>query len=328
MLGIRRREFIALIGAATAWPLAARAQQELPVVGFLHSGLAASNSPQAAAFRQGLAETGFVEARNLKIEYRFAELQNDRLPALVADLISRRVAVIAGVNSTEAVRIAMAATSTIPIVFSIGGDPVKMGLVASFNRPGGNVTGTTGLSNEMTPKRLELLRDLIPDLSLVAALVNPDNPNAKSDAEDLLAAAPPLGLKVEVLEARNERDIDAFFRELVQRKASAFISASDPLFSNRRQQIIALATYHRIPAVLTSRDDVVAGALMSYGDDLANRWQQAGVYTGRILKGEKPADLPIMQPTKFALVINLKTAKAIGLKVSEAVLLRANEIIE
>jgi putative ABC transport system substrate-binding protein len=327
---MKRRELITLLGgAAVAWPLAVRAQQPaLPVVGFLSSASPDAYENRVRAFRQGLSEAGFVEGRNVAIEFRFAKFQNDRLPTLAADLVHRRVAVIAGVNSTEGVQVAKAATATIPIVFAIGGDPVKNGLVASLNRPGGNVTGVSFLSNETGPKRLGLLRDLLPDAGLIAALVNPTNPNAESDSKDLLAAAQSMGVTIEVLHASSERDIDAFFATLAQRRASAFLTTSDPLFAGRRQQLAVLAAFHKIPAIYDSRDYTDAGGLMSYAPNLNDAFRQSGVYTGRILKGEKPADLPVMQATKFEFVINLKAAKALGLTIPPGELAIADEVIE
>ena len=330
MFGMRRREFTTLLGgAAAAWPLAAHAQQSaMPVIGFLDMrspGMAANNLP---AFRQGLAQTGYVEGRNVGIEYRFAELQNDRLPALAADLVRRQVAVIAGVTTTQGALVAKAATTTIPIVFAIGGDPVKNGLVASLNRPGGNVTGVSYLTNELGAKRLGLLRDLLPNAGMIAALVNPTNPNAESDAKDLLAAAQSMGLTLNVLHVSSERDIDGLFATLVQRRASAFLTASDPLFTSRRQQIAVLAADHKIPAIYHVRDFTTAGGLMSYAPNIYDVFRQAGVYTGRILKGEKPADLPVVQSTKFEFVINLQTARALGLDVPPTLLARADEVIE
>jgi putative ABC transport system substrate-binding protein len=327
---MRRRDFIkGIVGSAAAWPLAAHAQQSaMPVIGFLDSRspeMAANNLP---AFREGLAQTGFVEGRNVGIEYRFAELQNDRLPALAADLVRRQVAVIAGVTTTQGALVAKAATTTIPIVFAIGGDPVKNGLVASLNRPGGNVTGVSYLTNELGAKRLGLLRDLLPNAGMIAALVNPTNPNAESDAKDLLAAAQSMGLTLNVLHVSSERDIDGLFATLVQRRASAFLTVSDPLFTSRRQQIAVLAANHKIPAIYHVRDFTVAGGLMSYAPNIYDVFRQAGVYTGRILKGEKPADLPVVQPTKFELVINLKTAKALGLEIPPKLLAIADEVIE
>jgi putative ABC transport system substrate-binding protein len=324
-----RREFITLMGGAAAWPLTAHAQQPaMPVIGFLDSRSPGMATDNLAAFRQGLAQTGFVEGRNVAIEYRFAELQNDRLPVLAADLVRRQVAVIAGVTTTQGALVAKAATTTIPIVFAIGGDPVKNSLVASLNRPGGNVTGVSYLTNELGPKRLGLLRDLLPNAGLIAALVNPTNPNAESDAKNLLAAAQSMGMTLDVLHASSERDIDAFFATLVQRRASAFLTVSDPLFTNRRQQLAVLAAHHKIPAIYHVRAFTDAGGLMSYAPNIYDVFRQAGVYTGRILKGEKPADLPVMQPTRFEFVINLKTAKALGLEVPPSLLATADEVIE
>jgi putative ABC transport system substrate-binding protein len=327
---MQRRSFITLLGgAAAAWPLAALAQQPaMPVVGFLHSAAPATAADRVRAFRQGLSDTGFVEGRNMAIEFRFAELQNARLPALAADLVRRQVAVIAGVNSTEGVQVAKVATTTIPIVFSIGGDPVKNGLVASLNRPGGNVTGVSYLLTELGPKRLGLLRDLLPNVGLVAALVNPTNPNAESDAKDLLAAAQSMGMTLNVFQATNDREIDAFFAAMVQRRASAFLTLSDPLFVARRQQFVVLAAFQKIPAMYDTRDYTDAGGLMSYAPSLNDGFRQAGVYTGRILKGEKPADLPVMLPTKFEFIINLRTAKSLGLTINPGLLAIADEVIE
>jgi putative ABC transport system substrate-binding protein len=327
---MKRREVIILLGgAAAAWPLATRAQQAaMPVVGFLDSRSPEMAADNLAAFRQGLAQTGFVVDQHVAIEYRFAELQNDRLPALAADLVRRQVAVIGGVTTTQGALVAKAATTTIPIVFAIGGDPVKNGLVASLNRPGGNVTGVSYLTNELGPKRLGLLRDLLPNAGLIAALVNPTNPNAESDAKNLLAAAQSMGMTLDVLHTSSERDIDACFATLVQRRASAFLTMSDPLFTSRRQQIAVLAADHKIPAIYHVRAFTDADGLMSYAPDIYDAFRQAGVYTGRILKGEKPADLPVMQPTKFEFVINLKTAKALGLTVPDKLLVAADEVIE
>jgi putative ABC transport system substrate-binding protein len=327
---MQRRSFLTLLGgAAAAWPMVAGAQQvAMPVVGFLNSASPDAIVDRVRGFRQGLSEAGFVEGRNVAIEFRFAELQNARLPALAADLVRRQVAVIAGVDSTEGVQVAKAATATIPIVFNIGGDPVKNGLVASLNRPGGNVTGVTFLSNELGPKRLGLLRDLLPNAGLIAALVNPTNPNAQSDAKDLLAAAQSMGMTLDVIHASSERDIDAFFATLVQRRASAFLTVADPLFAGRRQQVVVLAAFHKIPAMYHGRDFTDAGGLMSYGASRTDQFRQAGIYTGRILKGEKPADLPVLLPTRFEFVINLKTAKMLGLDIPPGVLAIVDEVIE
>jgi putative ABC transport system substrate-binding protein len=327
---MKRRSFITLLGgAAAAWPLAAGAQQQaMPVIGFLNSTSLEATADRLLRFRQGLSETGFIEGRNVAIEFRWAEDQNDRLSALAADLVRRQVAVIAGVNSTEAVRVAKAATTTIPIVFTIGGDPVRNGLVASLNRPGGNVTGVTFMTNELGPKHLGLLRDLVPRFRLIAAVVNPTNPNAEFDTKDLIAAAQSVGMIVEVLHARSEQEIDAFFVALVQRRASAFLVTADPLFLSRRQQFTVLAAFHKIPAIYPTREIAVSGGLMSYAPNQAEMHRQAGSYTGRILKGEKPADLPVMRPTRFEFVINLKTAKAMGLVIPATLLALADEVIE
>ena len=327
---IRRREFITLLGGAAAtWPLAARAQQPaLPTIGVLMSQTLGPNADRLAAFHRGLKQAGFVEGANLAVEYRWAEGHDERLPALVADLVRRKVKVIAGLESTAAVRAAKAATTNIPIVFHIGGDPVKNRLVESLSHPGGNVTGVTALTNELGPKRLGLLHDLLPNASTVAVLINPTNPNAEPDAKALQDAAPSMGIALKVLTARNEREIDAFFATLVRERIPAFISSPDPLFGARSEQIVALATYNAIVGMSASREAVDAGGLISYGSDHIDEWRQVGVYVSRLLKGEKPADLPVIQPTKFQLAINLKTAKAIGIDVPPALLARADEVIE
>jgi putative tryptophan/tyrosine transport system substrate-binding protein len=326
---MRRREFIAGLGGAAAWPLAALAQQAaLPVIGFLIDGPVDAWRDVLAAFRQGLAETGYVEGRNVAIEYRASEGQNEKLPVLAGDLVRRRVSVIAGMGSTVAVRAAKAATATIPIVFFIGGDPVKLGLVASFNRPGGNVTGVSNMTNELGTKRLSLLRQLLSNAAGIAALANPNNPNAESDVEDLLAAGHFLGLNIDVVHVSNEGDIDRFFATLAQRQTSAFVLTADTLFANRLQQIVRLAADHAIPAMYINRLFTVAGGLMSYGASPTDAYRIAGSYAGRILKGENPADMPIVQPTKLDLAINLKTAKALGLTVPPTMLAIADEVIE
>jgi putative ABC transport system substrate-binding protein len=324
---MRRRDFISLVGGAAAWPVAATAQA-LPVIGFLNSQIAGVYTEQLAAFHRGLKEGGYVEGVNLAIEYRWADGYDDRLPALAADLARRQVKLIAGVNSTEAVRAAKAATATIPIVFDIGGDPVINRLVPSLNRPSGNVTGVSAMNNELGPKRLGLLHDLLPNASNLAVLVNPENPNAESDAKALQAAASLMGLTVNVLPARNAREIDAFFAALVRQHVAGFLTTPDPTLTSRLQQIVVLANYHKIPAVYISRFYTDAGGLISYAADLLDMWRQAGIYVSRILKGEKPADLPIVQPTKFELVVNLKTAKALGLTIPPGVLAIADEVIE
>jgi putative tryptophan/tyrosine transport system substrate-binding protein len=328
---MRRRDFItALGGAATAWPLPVGAQQpSMPAIGFLNSQTPGAYSERVPAFHRGLKEAGFVEGANLAVEYRWAEGHDDRLPALAAGLVRRQVRAIAGLNSTAAVLAAEAATASIPIVFNIGGDPVKNHLVASFNHPGGNVTGVSSMINELGPKRLGLLHDLLPNAAVVAALVNPTNPNAQSDARDLQDAARSMGLTVNVLLASNEHEIDVVFAALVQQRPAAFLTTADPLFNAARlQQIVVLAAYHKIPAIYDVRGYTDAGGLMSYAPNVLDMWRQGGIYVGRILKGEKPADLPVIQPTRFELVINLRTAKALGLNVPPTLLAIADEVIE
>jgi putative ABC transport system substrate-binding protein len=300
----------------------------MPVIGFLNSQAPALFTARLAAFHRGLKETGYVEGVNLAIEYRWAEGHDDRLPALAAELIRRQVRLITGVNSTATALAAQAATGTIPIVFCIGGDPVRNHLVASLNRPGGNLTGVSFMTNELGLKRLGLLHDLIPNASKVAVLVNPTNPNADSDANDLQVAAPSMGLSVDVYPVRDEREIDAFFSTLVQRKVPAFMTTSDPMLNARREQIVALAAYNAIPAFYDGPEFTEVGGLISYAPDIRDMYRQAGVQSGRILKGEKPADLPIIQPTKFELTINLKTSKALRLTVPPSLLAIADEVIE
>jgi len=329
-MNLKRRDFITLLGgAAAAWPLAARAQTAAPqLIGVLMSQTLGPYADQLAGFHRGLRQGGFVEGGNLAVEYRWAEGHDERLPALAADLVRRKVKVIAGLDSTVAVRAAKAATATIPIVFAIGGDPVKNRLVESLSHPGGNVTGVSGQNNELGPKRLGLLHDLLPNASTVAVLLNPTNPNTESDEKALQDAAPSMGMTLRVLSARNEREIDAFFATLVREHIPAFINLPAPLFQTRREQIAALATYHAIAGMGQNHEFVDAGWLISYGSDGVDNWRQAGVYVSRVLKGEKPADLPVIQPNKFQLVINLKTAKAIGLTVPGDILSIADEVIE
>jgi putative ABC transport system substrate-binding protein len=327
---IRRRQFITLIGGAAAvWPLPARAQQlTLPVIGFLSSGSPALDAYRVRAFRQGLGETGYAEGRNVAIEFRWAEGQYDRLPAMAADLVRQQVAVIA-VNGPPGTRAAQAATATVPIVFIIGADPVGSGFVASLNRPGRNLTGVTALNMELGPKRLELLHELVPTAGVIAHLVNPSNPFATpKEDEAFAAAARSLGLKLVVLEAGSERDFDAVFARLIELRAGALMIDPDGVFNSLIAQLAALTVRHAVPAVFPYREFTDAGGLMSYGGDITESFRLAGSYTGRILKGEKPADLPVQQTAKVELVINLKTAKALGLTVPLSLLGRADEVIE
>jgi ABC-type uncharacterized transport system substrate-binding protein len=316
-------------GAVIAWPLAARAQQApMPVIGFLHSGSLEPNANRVAAFRKGLSEAGYVEGQNVAIEFRWAVDQNDRLPDLAADLIRRRVAVIATPGSTPASLAAKAATETIPIVFLIGGDPVALGLVASLNRPGGNATGVNLQLVELVPKQLGMLRELVPAANRFVALVNPNTAYTDTVVKDLQASASGLGVPIEFLRAGTDREIDAAFANLVQKPGGALLVGPDAVFVSRRAQIVTLAARHALPAIYYVRDFAGIGGLMSYGPNLAHTYRQAGIYVGRVLKGEKPADLPVVQPTKFELVVNLNTARALGLTVPDRLLALADEVIE
>jgi putative tryptophan/tyrosine transport system substrate-binding protein len=316
-------------GAAAAWPLVARAQQsEMPVVGFLHSVSPDPMASHALAFRRGLAEIGYIEGQNVTIEYRWAEGRYDRLPMLAADLVGRRVAVIAAAGTAAPALAAKAATSTIPIVFQTGSDPVKDGLVASLNRPGGNVTGVSRLSFALAPKRLERLHELAPKATAIAFLVNPTNPVAPSQMQEIGEPARSLGLQIQVLEASSERQIEIAFESLARQQLCALLLANDTYLSGRRELFIALATRYAIPVMYAGRDAVAAGGLISYDASAIDQLRQVGTYVGRILKGEKPADLPVLQPTKFELAINLKTATALGLEVPPTLLARADEVIE
>ena len=324
---MKRRDPISLIAGAAAWPLAARAQQPMPVIGYLSPGSPESDAFRLTAFRQGLNETGYVEGQSVAIEYRGAQGENDRLPALAADLVRRQVTVIAAGGPNPAVA-AKAATSTIPIVFVVGIDPVQSGLVASLNRPGGNVTGVVILSEELAAKRLDLLHELVPKAAVVAVLVNPTNPVSDPQTRNLQDAARSLGLQLHVLRASTASEIDAAFASLVELRAGALVFGGGPFFTNQRVQIVGLAARHSVPAIYGVRLFPAAGGLMSYGADLADSFRQAGVYAGKILKGAKPADLPVEQAVKLELVINLKTARTLGLTVPLTLLGRADEVIE
>jgi len=325
---IRRREFISLIGgAAAAWPAEVRAQQAaMPVVGFLSSGSATTFSTLLGAFQKGLNEVGYVEGRNVVIEYRWAEGQYDRLPVLAADLVSRHVTVI--VANTAAASVAKAATATIPIVFTTGEDPVKSGLVASLNRPGGNLTGVVSLNAELGPKRIELLKEVVPTATDIGLLVNPANPISDALTRDAHAASRKLGLQLHVLNADTERELDTAFARLVRLRAAALVIGADASLSGQSVQLAVLATRHAIPTISPYRPFAAAGGLMSYGGSNVDASHLTGVYTGRILKGEKPADLPVQQSTKVEFTINLKTAKTLGLTISIPLLGRADEVIE
>jgi putative ABC transport system substrate-binding protein len=329
VMAMKRREFMTLLGgAAAAWPLAARAQQPaMPLLGFLNGGSAEAQAALATAFRQGLSQTGYVENQNIKIEHRWAESQYDRLPGMAADLVRRKVAVIAA-TGTPAALAAKAATTVVPIVFETAGDPLRLGLASTLNRPGHNITGVTQLSSELVSKRLGLLHDMIPAATIIGLLLDPHDPRAEMQASDMRAAAHALGLEVHFVNASTEGEIDSAFAKLAQQRAGALIVGTGEFFTKRSEQIVALAARHALPVIYQYRAFAVAGGLVTYGTSLTDSYRQAGVYAGRILKGEKPADLPVWQPTKFELVINLKTAKALGLTVPPGVLAIADEVIE
>jgi putative ABC transport system substrate-binding protein len=327
---MRRREFITFVGAAAAaWPLAAYAQQSaMPVVGLLSESSLISVSNEIAAFQDGLKEAGFVDGRNVRIEYRWAEQHYDLLPALANELVAHRVAVIAATGGTASVLAAKAATSTIPIVFVTGGDPVQQGIVASLNQPGGNATGVSWLGNMLQSKQFETLHELVPNAALFAALVNPDNPNFETDVRSLHTAADALGQKLLVVKANGENDIGVGFATIVQENVGGLVVIGDPFLISQRERLVALAALHALPAIYPLREYAVAGGLMSYGASLSAAYRQVGVYVGRILNGDKPANLPVQQSTKVELVLNLKTAKALGLTVPLSLLNRADEVIE
>jgi putative tryptophan/tyrosine transport system substrate-binding protein len=326
---MRRRDFIKIVGSAVVTlPLAARAQQQaMPVIGFLNAASAEGFGPMVNAFRQGLKELGYVEGQNVTIEYRWANNQNDRLAALVDDLVRRRVSVI--VANTPANLAAKAATTTIPIVFATGGDPVQLGLVTSLNRPGGNLTGVSQMNVEVAPKRLELLHELVPSARVIALLVNPTNPaHAEVNSSEVLAAADTLGLELHVLNASTDGELDGAFANLIQLRAGGLVIGPDPFFTSRNKQLAALGVRYAVPVVYENREFAAAGGLVSYGSDVVDTFRSVGIYTGRILKGDKPADLPVEQATKLELIINLKTARMLGITVPVGLMTRADEMIE
>jgi putative ABC transport system substrate-binding protein len=326
---VRRREFIGLLGVAAAWPLAARAQQQVPpVIGFMSARAREDSEPILQAFHQGLEESGFIEGENVAIEYRWARGDYGRLPALAADLVNRNVNALVGVGGDASARAAAAATLTIPVIFGMGGDPIKLGLVESFNQPGRNATGFVILTSDMEPKRLGLLKELVPEVLYFGALLNPNFPPAAGQLRDIEDTAPKIDRRVFVGKASNDAELDAAFAALLRERVGALLVAADPFFDTRRGRIIAFAAQNKLPAIYQFREYAVDGGLISYGPSLTDAYRQAGIYTGRVLKGAKPADLPVMLPTKFDFVINLKTAKALGLAVPPILLVRADEVME
>ncbi len=325
---MKRRSFLGVLGGAAAWPLAARAQPTMPVIGFLHSNAPAQYVRFVAAFKAGLKEGGYVEGQNVAIEYRWAEGQSDRLPIMAAELARKGVAVIACAGGENPVLAAKAATKTIPIVFSMGVDPVALGIVPSLARPAGNVTGITMLTTSLESKRFGLLHEIIPKAQTIAAMINPTRPTARIQIEELRAAAAQAGVKLVMVEASKETDFEPAFAQMAAQGAGALQVCAHPLFLIHRQQLVTLAAHHRIPAMYDFRDHVEAGGLMSYGTDLANNYRQSGVYVARILRGARPEDLPVMQASRFEFVINLVTAKALGLEIAPTLLARADAVIE
>jgi putative ABC transport system substrate-binding protein len=327
---VRRRTFISLLGSAAAsWPLAARAQQAaMPVVGFLNNATPETFEPFVAAFRRGLGQVGYVERKNVEIDYRWGQHQSSRLPDLARDLVERAVTVIVASGGDQAVRTAQAATRSIPIVSTFGNDPVATGLVRSLNRPGGNITGVSVFAVQLVPKRLELAREFVPNAAAIAYLINPNNPNSKTDILEIEDAARTLGQRVVTLQAATEDQCASAFAGLVQHRAGAVIVQSDPFFVGVTEQLVTLAARHLVPAVFPRREFTVAGGLASYGASLTEAYRQVGIYTGRILKGVNPADLPVLLPSRYELVVNLKTAKVLGIETPTSILLRADEVIE
>ena len=325
---MRRREFISLFGLVATWPLSAGAQATMPVIGYMSGRAPEESKHLTAAFHDGLRESGFVEGKNVAVEYRWAFGQYDRLPSLAADLVSRHVAVLVAVGGDVSAHAAKQATSTIPIVFGGGSDPVMTGLVASLSRPGGNATGFTLLTNQMEPKRLGILRDLVPKAAVIGVLINPNFPPAVSQLGALEKAAQSIGQRMAVFRASNDTELDASFVSLAQQHVSALLVAGDPYFDTRRDRIVAFAAQHKLPAVYHFREYAIAGGLISYGPSVTDSYRKAGTYTGQILKGTKPGDLPVVQPTKYEFVINLKTAKALGVNIPSGLISFADEVIE
>jgi putative tryptophan/tyrosine transport system substrate-binding protein len=324
-----RRDFITLLGGAGAWPLTARAQQPaMPVIGFLSARSPEDSAHLVASFRRGLGEGDFVEGQNVAIEFRWARGQYDRLPALAADLVNRQVAVLVAVGGEPSAVAAKAASSTIPLVFTTGGDPVKIGLVASLNRPGGNATGVSLLTTAPEAKRLGLLHELVPSAALIGVIINPNYQEAGAQSRELQEAARSIGQRLHIVNAKNEEELEAAFAALVQERVDALLVSADPFFDTKRDRIIAFAAQHQLPAIYQFREYAVAGGLMSYGISITDGYRQVGIYTGKILKGAKPAELPIQRSIKFEFVINLKTAKALGVKISDNLLSLADEVIE